>query len=50
MCIDEADQLGGNDGLGDLIGRLSSQRTTSMTTPYKVARKRVNFAKYIGQG
>jgi|KNS10NT17metaT_FD_contig_101_4914_length_1062_multi_6_in_0_out_0_2 hypothetical protein len=49
-CIDEADLIGGAAGIGDLIPRFASQRTTDMHTPYMVCKRRLNFAKYLGQG
>jgi hypothetical protein len=47
--VDEADLIGGSDGIGDLIPRFSSQRTTNMSTPYMVCKRKLNFAKYLGQ-
>ena len=46
--VDEADLLGGKEPLGDLIPKLSSQRSLEMHTPYKVIKKRLNLAQWIG--
>lgn len=45
---DEADLIGGSDGLGDLISKISSQRDVRIVTPYRTAKQRLNFAKYLG--
>lgn len=47
--IDECDLLNGKEPLGDLIPKLSSQRTLQMHSPYKAVKKRLNLAKWIGQ-
>lgn len=47
--IDEADLLGGKSTLGDLIPKLSSQRTLELHTPYLRVKKRLNLNKWIGQ-
>jgi hypothetical protein len=47
--VDESGTLSGNQVLGDLIPKLSSQKTTELHTPYKVVRKRFNVAKWLGQ-
>lgn len=46
--IDEAGALGGNDALGDLIPKLSSQRTLEQHTQYKMCRRRLDLRKWIG--
>lgn len=46
--VDESGTLQGNEALGDLIPRLSSQRTTDIHTPYQRVKRRFNLAKWIG--
>jgi hypothetical protein len=47
--VDETGTLSGNEALGELIPKLSSQKTTELHTPYKVVRRRFNMAKWLGQ-
>lgn len=46
--IDEANLLGGKESLGDLIPKLSSQRTLELHTPYLRVKKSLNLNKWIG--
>lgn len=46
--VDETGTLSGNEPLGDLIPKVSSQKTTEIHTPYNVVRKRYNMAKWLG--
>jgi len=47
--VDEGDLLGGKSSLGDLIPKLSSQRTLELHTPYLRVKKSLNLNKWIGQ-
>jgi len=46
--VDECDLLNGYEPLGDLVPKLSSQRTLELHTPYSRVKKRFNLAKWIG--
>lgn len=47
--VDESGTLSGNQVLGDLVPKLSSQKTTELHTPYGIIRKRFNVNRWLGQ-
>jgi len=47
--VDESGTISGNTAIGNLIPRLSSQKTTDIHTPYQRIRRRFNMNKWIGQ-
>lgn len=47
--VDESGLISGNTALGNLIPKLSSQRTTNLHTPYTKVRKSLDVGGWIGQ-
>jgi len=46
--VDESGTISGNEALGSLIPKLSSQRTTELHTPYQRIKRKFNMAQWIG--
>jgi len=47
--VDETGTISGNEALGSLIPKLSSQRTTNLHTPYSCVKRRYNLSNWLGQ-
>jgi len=47
--VDESGTISGNTAIGNLIPKLSSQKSTELHTPYQRIKKKFNMNKWIGQ-